>query len=84
MSEATDITEHAIFCREFERKIDELIAWAVTNSPKSISPLFTHNFIGVREHVCKIAYGEGDTLYRELEPSEGGPQYISDNPAPWP
>ncbi len=84
MSPTPAITEHAIFCREFERKIDDLIAWAVTNSPKHISPLFTYDFVNVRESICQIAHGGGDALHRELEPSEGGPQYINDNAAPWP
>lgn len=84
MSQTPDETEHAIFAREFERRIDDLIAWAVMSSPKQISPLFTHDFAKVRENMCAIARGGGDALHRELEPSEGGPQYVNDNPAPWP
>jgi hypothetical protein len=84
MSETPYETEHAIFSREFERRIDDLIAWAVTSSPKRTSPLFTHDFAKVRESMCEIARGGGDALHRELEPAEGGPQYVNDNPAPWP
>ncbi len=84
MSETTDVTEHAIFVSEFERRVNELIAWAVATSPKHISPLFTHDFETVRKNICKIASGGSDAPHRELEPAEGGPQYINDNPAPWP
>ena len=84
MSQTPHETERAIFYREFERRIDDFIAWAVASAPQNPQTLFTHDFAKVRENMCEVARGGGDAPHRELEPSEGGPQYVSDNPAPWP
>ncbi len=80
----SEITQHAIFAREFQRRVDELISWAVENSSDSNRKLMREDFTEARKAICDLAAGDGILKHIELEPEHGGPQYINDNPAPWP
>ena len=80
----SDITKNAIFAREVERKVDELIAWIVANSPDQKAAVSNKDFAKIREQFCILAGGDSYIAQHVPEPSEGGPQYINDNPAPWP
>lgn len=79
-----EISKEANYGQEVERKIDELITWAVACAPHQASKLSIDDFAEVRRQFCTIAKGGGSPLEQEPEPSEGGAQYINDNPAPWP
>lgn len=71
------------FARELNDKLDELIQWAIENSPVQEPPLTQKDFTDIRKSFLATAIA-GPPLMREPEPSEGGAQYINDNPAPWP
>ena len=81
------------FAQDFERRLDELITWAVANSPNQFAPLTGKDFSDARDKLRKIAIDGGDPFRRresaekasgEPEPSEGGAQYVSVTPNPWP
>jgi hypothetical protein len=80
----TETTQNAIFAREVQRKLDELIAWIVENSPDKTHALARSDFLDARQSICCIASGTTNIQHIEPEPAEGGAQYINDNPAPWP
>jgi hypothetical protein len=67
---------------ECEKKCDELIAWAVSNSEKT-QGLAASDFSEIRENFCRIATSN-KMPSTEPEPSEGGAQYVNVTPAPWP
>lgn len=69
------------FSHELNAKLDEIIQWVVDNSPATDTTVSTKDFIKIREKFLRTANGRPQ---QALEPEEGGPQYISDNPAPWP
>jgi len=79
----TDKTQDAIFAREVERRMDELISWSIANAPHKSVQLTPKDFKNVRQEFCRIATCNSQLL-SEPEPEEGGSQYINDNPAPWP
>jgi hypothetical protein len=75
--------EKLAFAMEVNSKINELIEWIIENTPNKEAPLHKEDFAEVHEDFRKIACGlDAQTL--EPEPSEGGAQYVSVTPAPWP
>jgi len=80
----SEITENAIFAREVQRKLDELIKWIVENSPSKTNALLPRDFSEARQTIYRTATGDKHPEHIEPEPEEGGAQYINDNPAPWP
>lgn len=95
MSEHLDRSE---YCSELNRKLDEVIAWAVLNCPINGKNLAYADFEKVITEFRKVATEESELQHmgnqtqsqsqgqnqNQPEPEEGGPQYINDNPAPWP
>lgn len=71
------------FALELNHKMDELIQWAIANSPMQSPALTPKDFTEARKNFLATAIA-GPPQVREPEPSEGGAQYINDNPAPWP
>jgi len=80
----SEITENAIFAREVQRKLDELINWIVENNPAKSNNLLPSDFSEARQSIYQTATGNSDLHHIEPEPEDGGAQYINDNPAPWP
>ncbi|GGY70100.1 hypothetical protein GCM10011613_13130 [Cellvibrio zantedeschiae] len=81
----SEITQNAIFAREVQRRVDDLIAWIVENSPDKEHQLSISNFRDVRQTLFGLATNGSNVLQHiEPEPEQGGAQYINDNPAPWP
>lgn len=80
----SEITENAIFAREVQRKLDELINWIVENSPLQTNTLLPRDFSEARQSIYRVATGVTNIQHIEPEPEDGGAQYINDNPAPWP
>lgn len=76
-------TEAAIFTREVERRLDDLVRWVIDNRPRKSVSLSPQDFNALRREFCEIA-NCNTGLLSEPEPEQGGPQYINDNPAPWP
>lgn len=75
--------EKLAFALEVNSKINELIEWVIENTPNKESLLHKEDFLEVQENFRKIACGI-DAQQVEPEPSEGGAQYVSVTPAPWP
>lgn len=76
--------DRASYAQEIERRIDDLIRWAVESAPEDFDKLSVDDFSKVRRSFCAIAQGGGNPLEQEPEPEDGGAQYVSMNPAPWP
>ena len=75
--------EKVAFAIEVNSKINALIEWVIDNNPNKEYSLNKDAFADVQEEFRKIACGI-DTQATEPEPSEGGAQYVSVTPAPWP
>ncbi len=75
--------EKVAFAMEVNSKLNTLIEWIIENTPNPENSLHKDDFLEVQEEFRKIACGlDAQTL--EPEPSEGGAQYVSVTPAPWP
>ncbi len=72
------------FASELERRFQELMEWAIGNFPNKGEPLSASDFADARKEISKICAKAGQPWKSAPEPSEGGPQYRSLNPAPWP
>lgn len=81
----TENIDHAAFSSELDKRLDEVIAWAVLTCPVKEANLAYADFEKIRSDFRQIALGKAKSHHREKpEPEDGGPQYINDNPAPWP
>lgn len=80
----SEITQHAIFARDVQRRTDELIDWILAHSPDEKRHLNHADFEEARQALFSVAVGDTILQRIEPEPEEGGAQYINDNPAPWP
>ncbi len=75
------------YAAELARRLEEFIKWSRDNWPVPSSPLLDSDFEDARRAMHLIA---GERLERARtavdlpEPSQGGPQYLPLNPAPWP
>lgn len=83
MMERLDKTAFGI---ELDRRLDEVIAWAVKECPSADANLSYADFAKLRLDFHQLAMGEvkANNPLSHAEPEDGGPQYINDNPAPWP
>lgn len=79
-----EVEQELSYAQQLELKLNDLIDWAIANQPHKLSKLSRDDFNEVCDQFCTIAKGGGSLLEQEPEPSEGGAQYINDNPAPWP
>lgn len=80
----SEITQNAIFAREVQRRLDELIHWIIESAPGEKRSLSQSDFSEARQIIYRIANGDTNIQHIEPEPEQGGAQYINDNPAPWP
>ena len=76
--------QEAIFAREVQRRIDDLVDWIVASSPDKKRNLSREDFQSIKKTLCSLAAGDTNLQLLEPEPEQGGAQYINDNPAPWP
>ena len=78
--------DQTAFGMELDKKLDEVIAWAVKECPIKEANLAYADFAKVRTDFHQVATGEvkANNPLSDAEPEDGGPQYINDNPAPWP
>lgn len=74
------------FGMELDKRLDEVIAWAVKECPTENANLAYADFAKVREDFHQLATGAitANNPLSNAEPEDGGAQYINDNPAPWP
>ncbi|MFO1387583.1 hypothetical protein [Cellvibrio sp.] len=80
----SDKTQEAIFAREVQRRVEDLITWIIENSPDKNRVLSREDFHDAKQNLCGIVAGDTNLQLLEPEPEQGGAQYINDNPAPWP
>lgn len=73
-----------VFRKELIRRFDELTHWAVDNWPDKSRPLSAVDFVAIRQQMAAAGDKPGESGKQGLDPSEGGPQYIDMDPAPWP
>lgn len=81
------MTEQLSYAQRLEQRLDVLIAWAIADQPHTVSRLSTRDFSELREAFLTLAKSgkkNSSTTAEAPEPADGGPQYINDNPAPWP
>jgi hypothetical protein len=71
---------------EMARRFEEFVHWSRENWPIPASPLLDSDFAGCRMELKGILGQRLDEAQsgHEPDPSSGGAQYVSANPAPWP
>jgi hypothetical protein len=72
------------FVNELERRFEEVQQWAIANWPDQERPLTSSNFVEARKEILALGRMTSELNHKAPEPSEGGPQYVSTAPAPWP
>lgn len=77
-------TTHAQFRSELQRRFDALEQWAIAQWPDQARPLSHADFSPMRYELTVLGGKLNHDSQRLPEPSEGGPQYINMNAAPWP
>lgn len=83
MDDNSDIRQ---FINELERRYSEVQAWAISNWPDQEHPLTLSNFVEARKEVLALGHQHMTSRINQQapEPADGGPQYVSTAPAPWP
>jgi len=74
------------FVNELERRFLEVQEWAISHWPDPAHPLTPANFVEARKEILALAQAGGVPVAAPggAEPADGGPQYESTAPAPWP
>ena len=79
------------FINELERRFLELQQWAISQWPDPDYPLTPANFVEARKEILALGQAGGGPARAgaaaegaAAEPADGGPQYESTAPAPWP
>lgn len=72
------------FIGELWQRFEALQAWAVANWPDQEHPLSSADFVAARKEILNLRTPLPAPAPSALEPEQGGPQYIDQNPAPWP
>ena len=87
---ASHVSSHAMseYAAELERRFDELQVWALANWPDAGHPLPPSEIASIlnsaRRRILSAGPMDSATNQEVPEPADGGPQYISTTPAPWP
>lgn len=76
--------QRKLFADELGTRFDELQQWAIERWPDKQHPLSPCDFSLARKAVSEVGLSPGEINHGEPEPSEGGAQYTSVTPAPWP
>ncbi len=79
-----NIDERKQFEDELGRRFDELQRWAIDHWPNKERLLSPGDFALARKALFAAGLSTGELDQSAPEPSEGGPQYTSVTPAPWP
>ena len=72
------------FVNELERRFQEVQDWAIAHWPHADRPLTPANFVEARKEILAMGQMTSEINRREPEPADGGAQYVSTAPAPWP
>ena len=71
------------FVNELWQRFEELQRWAEENWPDKENPLSSADFVESRKEILGLR-NPAPAAPQAPEPEQGGPQYINQNPAPWP
>ena len=72
------------FAADLEQRFQDAMQWAVTNWPDAEHPISLGDFVDVQTAVQAIAHRVRHPSGEALAPSEGGAQFVSVDPTPWP
>lgn len=72
------------FAADLEQRFLDVMQWAVTTWPDADHPISLGDFGDVQNAVHAIAHRVRHPSGEALAPSEGGAQFVSIAPAPWP
>lgn len=75
---------HKEYNDELNQRFQDFMLWAINHWPDTQHPLRPDNFAAVRAELALVTVHAEETDKHVPEPSEGGPQYVSVTPAPWP
>jgi hypothetical protein len=77
--------EWIAFSGELRRRFEEFTDWTIANWPDKSRPLSAASFSRSRDEIAGLMAGQAQAGGgSSAEPSEGGPQYVSVTPSPWP
>ncbi|CAN5199183.1 hypothetical protein BH11PSE11_BH11PSE11_25990 [soil metagenome] len=79
-----DDTEIRQFKLELESKFNDFAQWAIDHWPDKNRPLSSTDFAHCRLALADIIQGANPPDNRNLDPAQGGEQYVNVAPAPWP
>lgn len=80
----TDQNQNELFAADLEQRFRDAMQWAVSNWPDAEHPIAPGDFEDVHKAVQAIAQRVRHPSGEALAPSEGGAQFVSVVPAPWP
>ena len=80
----TDQNEKERFAADLEQRFQDVMQWALTTWPDPEHPIAPGDFEDVHKAVQAIAHRVRHPSGEALAPSEGGAQFVSIVPAPWP
>ena len=80
----SDQNQSEQFAADLEQRFRDVMQWAVTNWPDAEHPISLGDFGDVQTAVQAIAQRVRHPSGEALAPSEGGAQFVSIAPAPWP
>ena len=80
----SDQTDKEQFASDLEQCFQDLMQWAVTSWPDAERPISLVDFDDAQKAVHKIAQRVRHPGGEALAPSEGGAQFVSVDPTPWP
>lgn len=80
----SDQTDKEQFASDLEQRFQDLMQWAVTSWPDAERPISLVDFDDAQKAVHKIAQRVRHPGGEALAPSEGGAQFVSVDPTPWP
>lgn len=80
----TDQNDKEQFAADLEQRFRDVVQWALTTWPDPEHPIAPGDFEEVHKAVQAIAHRFRHPSGEALAPSEGGAQFVSIAPAPWP
>ena len=80
----TDQNQNEQFAADLEQRFRDAMQWAVSSWPDAEHPISLGDFEDVHKAVQVIAERLRHPSGAALAPAEGGAQFVSIVPAPWP
>jgi len=80
----SDQAQNDQFAADLEQRFQDLMQWTVSNWPDRERPISVADFEDAQQAMRAIAQRLRHPEGEALSPSEGGAQFVSVAPAPWP